>query len=318
MIKRGFNLLPSLQESIIKAVEKVSPSVVNVSTVKIVHDALFRAVPLKGVGSGFIFDSKGHIITNYHVIEDAEKVQVSLIDGKLLAGKVVGVDPSMDIAMIKVSNGDLQGAELGDSSNLKVGQFVIAIGNPFGLIGGPSVTFGVISSLNRRIKTEQGIIENLIQTDAAVNPGNSGGPLIDIDGKVIGMTTAIIPFAQGIGFAIPINSIKQVLNDLINYGKVMRPWLGIVGITMNKGLADYFDLLVDKGVLIVKVIEGSPAYQYNLRVGDIIRSIDGNEINNLEDLLRELQKRKPGNKIDVSIVRGARRSVITVTLGLTP
>jgi S1-C subfamily serine protease len=311
-------LLPSLQESVIKAVEKVSPSVVNVSTVKIVHDALFRAIPLKGVGSGFIFDSKGHIITNYHVIKDAEKVQVSLIDGKLLAGKVVSVDPSMDIAIIKVSNGDLQGVELGDSSKLKVGQFVIAIGNPFGLIGGPSVTFGVISSLNRRIKTEQGIIENLIQTDAAVNPGNSGGPLIDIDGKVIGMTTAIIPFAQGIGFAIPINSIKQVVNDLINYGKVMRPWLGIVGITMNKGLADYFNLLVDKGVLIVKVIEGSPAYQYGLRVGDIIRSIDGNEINNLEDLLRELQKRKPGNKIDLSIVRGNRRSVITIILGLTP
>ena len=311
-------MLPSLQESVIKAVEKVSPSVVNVSTVKIVHDALFRAIPLKGVGSGFIFDSKGHIITNYHVIKDAEKVQVSLIDGKLLAGKVVSVDPSMDIAIIKVSNGDLQGVELGDSSKLKVGQFVIAIGNPFGLIGGPSVTFGVISSLNRRIKTEQGIIENLIQTDAAVNPGNSGGPLIDIDGKVIGMTTAIIPFAQGIGFAIPINSIKQVVNDLINYGKVMRPWLGIVGITMNKGLADYFNLLVDKGVLIVKVIEGSPAYQYGLRVGDIIRSIDGNEINNLEDLLRELQKRKPGNKIDLSIVRGNRRSVITIILGLTP
>ncbi|MEM3570460.1 MAG: trypsin-like peptidase domain-containing protein [Candidatus Bathyarchaeia archaeon] len=311
-------MLPSIQESIIKTVEKVSPSVVNVSTVRIVHDAFFHAIPLKGVGSGFIFDSKGYILTNYHVVEDAEKVQVSLIDGKLLAGKIIGVDPSMDIAIIKVSNGDLKEVELGDSNSLKVGQFVIAIGNPFGLIGGPSVTFGVISSLNRRIKTKQGIIENLIQTDAAVNPGNSGGPLIDLNGKVIGITTAIIPFAQGIGFAIPINSIKQVLNDLINYGKVIRPWLGIVGITMNKGLADYFNLLVDKGVLIAKVIEGSPAYKHNLRVGDIIQSIDGNGINNLEDLLRELQKRKPGNKIDVSIVRGNKKGVIKVTLGSTP
>ncbi|MEM3061376.1 MAG: trypsin-like peptidase domain-containing protein [Candidatus Bathyarchaeia archaeon] len=311
-------MLPAFQEAIIKAVEKVSPSVVNVSTVKLVHYDLFRTIPLKGMGSGFIFDPKGYILTNYHVIEEAEKVQVSLTDGKLLSGKVVGVDPSMDIAMIKVSNESLKEAKLGDSSSLKVGQFVIAIGNPFGLTGGPSITFGVVSSLNRSIKTEKGIIENLVQTDAAVNPGNSGGPLVDIDGKVIGMTTAIIPFAQGIGFAIPINSIKQVLNDLMKYGKVMRPWLGIVGITMNRGLAEYFELLVDRGVLIIKVMEESPAYERDLRVGDIIKGIDGNKVDNLEDLLKELQKRKPGDKIELSVIRGDREGLITITLGLTP
>jgi len=310
-------LLPNFQESIIKAVEKVSPAVVNVSTVKLFHDFLFNIVPLKGIGSGFIFDSKGYIMTNYYVVENAEKVQILLSDGKLLTGKVIGIDPSMDIAIIKVFSKDLPEVELGDSSNLKVGQFVIAIGNPFGLTGEPSVTFGVISSLNRSIKTEQGVIENLIQTDAAVNPGNSGGPLIDINGKVIGMTIAIIPFAQGIGFAIPINSIKQVLSDLINYGKVIRPWLGIVGITMNKALAKYFDLLVDKGVLIIKVIEESPAFRYGLKVGDIIQAINGNEINSIEDLLKELQKRKPGEKIEAFIVRGTQKGKIPIILGST-
>ncbi|MGB9660044.1 MAG: S1C family serine protease, partial [Nitrososphaerales archaeon] len=179
-------------EWVVSAVEKISPSVVNISTVRLLRDYFLHVHPVKGIGSGVIINSKGYIVTNHHVIAGSDRIDVTLTDGRKLSGKLVGADASSDIAIVKVDEEGLPSAELGDSDKLKVGQFVIAIGNPFALMGGPTVTTGVVSALNRNIQVEDHVYENLIQTDAAINPGNSGGPLLDSDGRVIGISTAMV------------------------------------------------------------------------------------------------------------------------------
>ena len=196
--------------------------------------------------------------------------------------------------MVKVNpNGrKLQAAELGDSDKIRVGQRVYAIGNPFGLAGGPSVTSGVISAINRTIESESGLIENLVQTDASINPGNSGGPLVDVTGKVIAINTAIIPYAQGIGFAIPVNSAKTCTDEIVVGGETKRPWLGIVGLTLTKQIARYYGLPVDHGVLVTKVAEGSPAEAAGLAEADIILEISEVEIGRIEDLVNEIHGKK--------------------------
>ena len=211
------------EESIVEVIEKVTKSVVNINTLRVYHDVFYRVVPAKGMGSGFILDEIGYILTNNHVIEKAERIVATLTDGRVLQAKFVGACRSTDVAVIKVDGNNLTAAEIGDSDNLRVGQRVFAIGNPFGLAGGPTVTSGVISALNRTIQSRKGVFKNLVQTDAAVNPGNSGGSLIDTQGRVIAINIAIIPYAQGIGFAIPINAAKTSSRAIILYGAVRRP-----------------------------------------------------------------------------------------------
>ena len=311
--------MPAFDESsIIKAIEKASKSVVNVSTIKLFHDIIFHAVPVKGMGSGTIINSKGYILTNNHVIEGAGKITVTLADGRVAEGRLVGTCPSADTAVIKIDIGEVPAAELGDSEELKVGQTVYAIGNPFGLAGGPTVTTGVISALNRSIRSERGIMESLIQTDAAINPGNSGGPLVDINGKVIAINTAIIPFAQGIGFAIPIKLAEKCADDLIAYGKVLRPWLGISGISINRAVAAQYNLLVERGVLIAGVVDDSPADQAGIAAGDVILKFNGADINSIEDLQREVIKKGIGEKVRLTMLRGTRKWTVEVTLKETP
>lgn len=228
-------MLPQ-SEALVKAVEKISPCVVNISATRLARDYFLHVIPIRGMGSGIIMDSDGYILTNHHIIEGARGVSVTFADGRKLAGRVVGADRSTDIAVVKVEAEDLKVAEFGDSDSLKVGQIVMAVGNPFGfLLGGPTVTVGVISALNRHIHHDGRVYESLIQTDAAINPGNSGGPLIDDEGRVIGVNTAVIPFARGIGFAIPINTAKRTARELVLYGRVVRPWLGIIGVTVTEG-----------------------------------------------------------------------------------
>jgi len=305
--------MPAFDESsVIKAIEKASKCVVNVSTIKLFRDIIFRAVPVKGMGSGIIINSKGYILTNNHVIEGAGKITVTLADGRAVGGRLIGTCPSSDIAVIKIDVGEVPAAELGDSDGLKVGQTVYAIGNPFGLSGGPTVTTGVISALNRSIRAERGIIENLIQTDAAINPGNSGGPLIDVNGRVIAINTAIIPFAQGIGFAIPIQLAEKCADDLIAYGKVLRPWLGISGMSINRAVSAQYNLNVERGVLIAGVIEDSPADKVGMADGDVILKFDNFDINSIEELQREIIKRGIGGKAKLTILRDARRLVVEV------
>ena len=303
-----------LEEAIVKAVERVYPSVVNISTVRYI-EYFFGVEPIRGVGSGFIIMDGGYIATNFHVIGGATEVYVTTSDGRRMRGVIVGGDPITDIALIKVDAGALPVAELGDSDKLKVGQIAIAIGNPLGLMGGPSVTVGIISALNRHVRAQR-VMMGLIQTDAAINPGNSGGPLVDTDGKVIGITTAVIPFAQGIGFAIPTNIAKRVAEDLITYGRPLRPSLGILGVTVNPQMAAYYRLPVDRGVWIVDFMEDSPALRAGLVKGDVIVSMNGKRINNIEELQSELLKRRVGDEVDVEINRGGRILKKIVRLGL--
>ncbi|MEM2728745.1 MAG: trypsin-like peptidase domain-containing protein, partial [Candidatus Bathyarchaeia archaeon] len=187
------------EDEIIRMLERVSKSVVNVNTLRVFQDFFYQIIPVKGIGSGFIFDERGYILTNYHVVEDAERIIVTLTDGRTFEAKFVGGYVGLDIAILKIEADKLVATDLGDSDKVKVGQRVFAIGNPFGLAGGPTVTSGIISAVKRTIYSERGIFRDLIQTDAAINPGNSGGPLVNVNGEVIGINTAIIPFAQGIG-----------------------------------------------------------------------------------------------------------------------
>jgi len=222
---------------------------------------------------------------------------------------------------VKARAEDVQPAELGDSDALKVGQLAIAIGNPFGFLlrGGPTVTIGVISALNRYIRLEDGrVYENLIQTDAAINPGNSGGPLIDTSGRVIGINTAMISQAQGIGFAVPVNTVKTILDDLIRFGRVIRPWLGIVGMDVTEEVARYYGLSVDRGVLVVRVVPGGPAAKAEIDEGDVIVSIDGTRIGGIRDLQNIIKRKGVGSRIEVLLKRGGFEGIAKVMLEETP
>lgn len=305
-------------EGVTEVVERVSRSVVNINTLRVLQDVFYRTVPVKGMGSGFIFDERGYLITNNHVIEGAKRIVVTLTDGRVLEGRLVGTLRSSDIAVIKLEGNNLTAAELGDSDKLRVGQRVFAIGNPFGLEGGPTVTSGVISAVNRTIHSKKGTFKDLVQTDAAINPGNSGGPLIDTEGRVVAICTAIIPYAQGIGFAIPINSAKDLSQEIILYGTIVRPWLGITGLNITKEVAGYYELPVERGVLVVNVARDSPAEKAGIKRGDIISEFDGRSIDRIEDLQGTMLKRKPGDRVEVILLRGLRRGRLEVTLERMP
>jgi S1-C subfamily serine protease len=302
------------EESIVNAVEKVSKSVVNIASVKMMQDQLFRVFPIQGVGSGIIFDSRGHILTNNHVIEGTDRLRVTLGDSKQVSAKVVGTDEETDLAVVRAELLEIYGndevkfqpANFGNSEELKVGQIVMALGNPFGLTGGPTVTAGIISSLNRNVQFENGILE-LVQTDAAINPGNSGGPLINTKGEVVAINTAKIPYGQGIGFAVPINIVKSILTDLVENGHVRRPWLGISTVKLNPRIASFYRLPIVHGALIVNVEPYSPADNAGLRRGDIIEEIDGNKIDSPSQISSYLRKKKTINdKVTVLVNRYGR------------
>jgi len=315
---RGESLSAYDEKAVLDILEKVSKSVVNISTIKLVQSMFYRVVPVKGMGSGTIIDAKGYILTNNHVIKGARKIAVTLWNGEVLDGKLVGVCNMHDIAVVKVDRENLPVAELGDSDKLRVGQRVYAIGNPFGLAGGPTITSGVISAVNRTIESKGGLLEKLVQTDAAINPGNSGGPLVDLEGKVIAINTAIIPFAHGIGFAIPMNTARKCSAEIIQNRIMERPWIGIVGLTITPELSRYYDLPVERGVFVTKIIEGSPAETAGMIPGDIILRIGEALVYRIEDLLREIHKRRVGEKITVVAVRGGTRKTFELVLEKMP
>jgi S1-C subfamily serine protease len=306
------------EKNVLDTLEKANKSVVNINTLKLVRHMFYQAVPVGGLGSGTIIDTEGYVLTNHHVIEGAEKISVTLWNGDVLEGKIVGTCAVHDTAVVKVDQQNLSAAKLGDSDNLRVGQRVYAIGNPFGLAGGPSVTSGVISATNRTIESQRGLIENLVQTDAAINPGNSGGPLVDLEGQVIAINTAIIPYAQGIGFAIPINSAKNCTGEMIKNGISVRPWLGIVGLGVTEDIVRYYDLPIAHGVLITKVSNGSPAQRAGIIMGDIILRIGNLQVENIEDLLGETHKRKVGERVRIIIYRRGFEEHFDVTLSRMP
>lgn len=318
-------MIPIPEESIINAVESVSKSVVNIASVRMMQDQLFRVFPVQGVGSGIVIDTRGHILTNNHVIDGTDRLRVTFGDSKQVNAKVVGKDEETDLAVVRAeldtnSNDEitLQPANFGNSEELKVGQIVMALGNPFGLTGGPTVTAGIISSLNRNVQFDNGILE-LVQTDAAINPGNSGGPLINTNGEVVAINTAKIPYGQGIGFAVPINTVKSVLTDLVDNGHVTRPWIGISTVKLDPRIASFYRLPLVHGALIVNVEPYSPADNAGLRRGDIIEEINGNKIENPSQISSYIRKKKTVNDtITVAINRYGRVSEVPLQLEARP
>ena len=317
------------ETTITKIFNEAKDSVVHITSVTVERDFFMRPIPREGTGSGFIISEEGYILTNHHVIKDASELRVTLANGIILKAMLVGTDPLSDTAVIKINSKDkLKPIKLGDSDLLKPGQLAIAIGNPYRLDN--TITIGVISALNRTLETETSfIIQGVIQTDAAINPGNSGGPLLNSEGKVIGINTAIYSPIQGsigIGFAIPINNARKVAEDLIEKGKVTRPWMGITGTTVTEQLAINWGTGVDKGVLIVDIVEEGPAdkagllgtisspSQEDFRLGDTIIEMGGIQIHTMEDLIQTILKQEVEKTIEIKFVRNGEIVLTNVTL----
>jgi Do/DeqQ family serine protease len=335
----------SLGLAFVEVAKKVQPSVVNVTTEKTITvkpwerygEDFFKGSPFedffKGFGfsprekgkeykhkqrsggSGVIVDKEGYILTNNHVVEGADKVKVRLIDGREFTAMIKGQDSRTDLAVLHIKAKDLPVATLGDSDKLEVGEWAIAIGSPFGLEH--TVTVGVISAKGRS-GLGTGTYEDFVQTDASINPGNSGGPLINIDGEVVGINAMIIQPGTGIGFAIPINMAKQILNDLIKQGKVVRPWLGISAQDLTPEMAEQFQVKEKEGVLVAQVHQGTGAEKAGLASGDIIKSVDDKTIKNVTELVKEIQKKKVGQKAKLSVVRDGKPMTIEVTTSAMP
>jgi len=282
---KGGGKMDLVSEIIVSAVDKVKNAVVRIDNLRTFRDRQM----LTGAGSGFVFSSDGFILTNAHVIANSDKLKVTLLDGDEFEGEVTGTDKDTDIAIIKVYGSGYTPAKLGNSSDLKIGQLVIAIGNPFGYQH--SVSVGVLSGVGRTMRTPAGhLVDNILQSDAAMNPGNSGGPMIDTQGEVIGINTAIIPSAQGLSFSIGIDTVKEIARYLISDGKVIKAYLGLIihEVEINPRIRNFHKLESKKGLLIAGVEKSSPAYRANLREGDIIIEFDGGTIAGSADLTKHL------------------------------
>lgn len=322
----------------VRVYQASAPAVANIVTRAVQYDWFMNPVPSEGAGSGFVVDEKGYVLTNYHVVQGAESVEVTLGDGKdrnRYKATVIGGDPRNDVALIRIDpkGRKLPTLTLGDSSKLQVGQRVLAIGNPFGRFQS-TLTTGVVSAVGRTVQTgQQTFIDEAIQTDAAINQGNSGGPLLNSAGQVIGMNTAIFTptgTTAGIGFAIPINTAKRIITDLIRDGRVHRAYLGVRSIELWPELAEALELPVQQGMLVEQVTAGSPAdragirggsrtvmagFQRILIGGDVVTGIDGQEITNQLELNVILNRKRPGDTVTLTLHRGRQKVDVKVTLG---
>jgi putative serine protease PepD len=317
--------------------EKAADGVVNITSTAVQMDFFFNVFPTQGSGSGAILDAKGNILTNHHVVANAQKLEVALADGSRWPAKLIGSDPDNDLAVIKIDapREKLKVIPMGDSKNLRIGQKVLAIGNPFGFER--TLTTGVISSLGRTIRSEVGtLIEDVIQTDAAINPGNSGGPLLNSEGEIIGINSAIISPTGGnvgIGFAIPVNTAKRIIPELISKGYVTYPWIGATIQTLIPEVAKYLKLKIERGALIAEVVKGGPADKAGLKGGsqrvqvgnmivlvggDIVVKADDQEIKTNEELIRYVREKKIGNSVTFKVYRKDKYENVKVTLGERP
>ena len=305
----------------IQVYEMLSRGVVNVTSITLEYTWFFEVIPREGVGSGIVIDNKGHLVTNYHVIQNSRRLEVTLHDESKYKAEVVGVDARNDIAVLRIDcpEGILFPIQLGESQNLKVGQKVLAIGNPFGLER--TLTTGIISSLGRKLKTDHGLIDQVIQTDAAINPGNSGGPLLNTNAELIGINTAIISRtgeSAGIGFAVPVDTLSRILPDLLEHGKVLRSWFGVRGRSLTRKLSDALKLTIESGFLVEQIEQGSSADQAGIRGGsrrvfygnvplviggDVIVSLAGEPVASADDLNLILEDKRPGEAVEIIYYR---------------
>jgi S1-C subfamily serine protease len=297
-------------------VARALPAVVSITTRQIERDQFNQPVPTRGLGSGFIVDHRGYILTNNHVVEGAELIKVTLPDERAFRATLVGADRFTDLAVLKIEARDLSVLPLGDSSRLAVGETVIAIGSPLWIEGGPTVTVGVVSALGRSME-EPGlpILHDLIQTDAAINPGNSGGPLLSTAGRVVGINTAAIHSAHGIGFAISTNSAKPVLRALLETGRVSRRTLGITAVSVTPQVAYVNDLPIERGALVVRVEAGGPGEAAGFKPGDVITSVAGEGVRDLHHFHESLSRRKAGDVVEVVLWREGQTLALRPVLG---
>lgn len=310
---RDNSLLDAFSQAVTRAVKRVAPAVVRIST-KSESAPFYGLWPSRreGVGSGVIVDPSGLAVTNYHVVAQAQQLFATLQDGRTLPAKVLGQDPAHDLALLRLAGEGLPAAQLGDSEALEVGQLVIAIGNLLGLEA--TVTAGVVSAKGRTLRTPAGLMENLIQTDASINPGNSGGPLVDSQGRVVGINTAVVMGAQGIGFAVPASAVRHLLARYGRTGEVSPGWLGIHAVDQwlelpSGGAGGRM------GVLVLQVIPGSPAQRAGLMPLDVITSVDGRPVEGFEGLRRELGRRAAGERLVLEVRRGERSLSVPMVLG---
>jgi S1-C subfamily serine protease len=309
------NILDAYSQAVTRAVERVAPSVIKIDVQFPTQPSRGRGPqrPRAGSGSGFIFTPDGFALTNSHVIRGAIKIEASLGDGRRVVASLVGDDPHTDLAVIRIDAPNLSPAQLGDSQVIRPGQIAIAIGNPYGFQ--TTVTAGVVSALGRSLSSRSGrLIEDVIQTDAALNPGNSGGPLVNSHGEVIGVNTAIIQAAQGISFAIAINTAKLIAARLIRDGRVRRSFVGIAGQTVPllPRVVRYFGLTTDTAVLVVSVEKGSPAERAGIAEGDLLVSFGELPVRGIDDLLRMLTEDRVGKSVPISVIRGTQRHALTI------
>lgn len=309
----------SSDSPVIQIAQKVGPTVVGISN-RVSVSSFFSSQRVEtGSGSGVVLSEDGYIVTNYHVVKDADQLLVTLPNGKQGPAKIIGVDQRTDLAVIKVEQNGLQPAVFGNSDNIKVGELAVAIGNPLGEELASTVTAGVISALNRTVDIEEKQFR-LIQTDAAVNPGNSGGALVNYRGEVIGINSIKIVDVnvEGLNFAIPSNTVKPIVDSIIKYGKVVRPWIGVVGGDVNQALTERYNLAVSKGVFVSELPAGGPAQKAGIQPGDVIISLNKKEIAVFSDLRNIIEKLKIGDTVEVVVMRGGQKKTLSVTLGEMP
>jgi len=302
-----------------RIVARVLPAIVSVTTRQIERDQFNQPVPTRGLGSGFIIDRRGYVLTNNHVVEGAEEIKVTLSDGRSFRGTLVGSDRFTDLALVRIDGTKFVAVSIGDSARLAVGETVIAIGSPLWIEGGPTVTVGVVSALGRTMEQpDLPLLHNLIQTDAAINPGNSGGPLLNLRGQVVGINTAVIASAHGIGFAISASDAKPVVRELVARGRVVRASLGLLGVSVTPQVAFANELSAERGLLVLRIEPGGPAEQAGIDPGDVITQVGGVEVKDLHHFHEALRGRKSGETLEVTLLRDGRLVVVRPTLGEEP
>ena len=302
---------------ITEVVEAIKPAVASVVAGKVSYDIFLQPVPEEHAGSGIVIDPLGYIVTNDHLVAGAQSITVTLPDGRTFDAILIGRDPLTDLAVIKIDGDNLPTASFGSSSELRVGDWVVAIGNALALPGGPTVTVGVVSALGRTIQEEGGVtLYDVIQTDAAINPGNSGGPLVNLKGQVVGINTAKVTAVEvsGVGFAVSADTARPVVDELIEKGYISRPYLGISLVTVTPAIARSYNLATEEGAMVYQVVAGTPADSAGLKAEDVIIRIDGNKVSTADDVVLAIRAHEVGDRMEITYLRGSREITTSATL----